>query len=183
MRLLSSEMPVGAPVASRSTSNTEKGRRSSGSWPCRLHHDELTGRARRPRSPAPPARARCSRSTAACSRSPPRTRRRASRQYTAAAVRYLRMLSNSIVASALATCYVLILVLQLNPTLPLHPVRLVPLALAIGPFYVVASHRDCLRAARRSVSLLSARAFFAGVDERADARVAVARSRRRPVRR
>ena len=28
-----------------------------------------------------------------------------------------------------------ILVLQLNPHLPLHPIRLVPLALAIGPFY------------------------------------------------
>jgi hypothetical protein len=47
------------------------------------------------------------------------------------------MLSNAIVASALATCYVLLVVLQLNPTLPLHPVRLVPLALTIGPFYLL----------------------------------------------
>lgn len=47
------------------------------------------------------------------------------------------MLSNAIVASMLATCYVLIVVLQLNPTLPLHPVRLAPLALAIGPLYMV----------------------------------------------
>ncbi len=46
------------------------------------------------------------------------------------------MLSNVIVASALATCYILIVVLQLNPTLPLHPIRLAPLALAIGPFYL-----------------------------------------------
>ena len=47
------------------------------------------------------------------------------------------MLSNAIVASMLATSYVLIVVLQLNPTLPLHPVRLAPLAWAIGPFYLV----------------------------------------------
>jgi hypothetical protein len=47
------------------------------------------------------------------------------------------MLSNAIVASMLATCYVLIVVLQLNPALPLHPVRLAPLALAIGPLYMV----------------------------------------------
>src|SRR3989442_5822869 len=50
-------------------------------------------------------------------------------------MRYLRMLSNSLVAAALAACYVLALVLQLNPTLPLHPLRLVPLASTIGVFY------------------------------------------------
>ena len=38
-------MPVGAPLASRRTSKTENGRRSSGSWPAPgLHHDELSGR-------------------------------------------------------------------------------------------------------------------------------------------
>ena len=47
------------------------------------------------------------------------------------------MLSNSLVAGVLATCYVLALVLQLNPTLPLHPARLVPLAATIGLFYAV----------------------------------------------
>jgi hypothetical protein len=50
-------------------------------------------------------------------------------------MRYLRMLSNSLVAAALAACYVLALMLQLNPTLPLHPLRLVPLASTIGVFY------------------------------------------------
>ena len=47
------------------------------------------------------------------------------------------MLSNSLVAAVLATCYVLALVLQLNPTLPLHPARLMPLAATIGLFYAV----------------------------------------------
>ena len=47
------------------------------------------------------------------------------------------MLSNSIVAAMLATCYVLVLVLQLNPRLPLNPVRLVPLAESFGLIYAV----------------------------------------------
>src|SRR5438093_6458548 len=47
------------------------------------------------------------------------------------------MLSNSLVAGVLAACYVLALLLQLNPTLPLHPARLVPLAATIGLFYAV----------------------------------------------
>lgn len=46
------------------------------------------------------------------------------------------MLSNAIVASMLATCYVLIVVLQLNPTLPVNPVGMAPLALTVGPFYL-----------------------------------------------
>ena len=45
MRLFRSEMPVGAPSSSRRTSNTENGRRSSGSWPrAGLDHHELSGR-------------------------------------------------------------------------------------------------------------------------------------------
>lgn len=47
------------------------------------------------------------------------------------------MLSNSLVAAALATSYVLALVLQMNPSLPLSPARIAPLAAAIGLFYVV----------------------------------------------
>ena len=52
-------------------------------------------------------------------------------------MRYLRMLSNSMAAAALATAYVIALVLHLNPTLPLHPSRLAPLVAAVGPFYFV----------------------------------------------
>ena len=52
-------------------------------------------------------------------------------------MRYLRMLSNSIAAGCLATTYVLIVVLQLNPALPLDPARLAPLATTIGLFYAV----------------------------------------------
>ena len=50
-------------------------------------------------------------------------------------MRYLRMLSNSIAGGCLAAAYVLTLVLQLNPTLPLHPVRLAPLVTTVGLFY------------------------------------------------
>ena len=52
-------------------------------------------------------------------------------------MRYLRMLSNSVAAAVLATAYVLTLVLQLNPTLPLHPARLVPIATTVGLFYAL----------------------------------------------
>ncbi len=52
-------------------------------------------------------------------------------------MRYLRMLSNSILAGMLAAWFVLTLVLQLNPALPLHPSRLMPLATAVGGFYAV----------------------------------------------
>jgi type I phosphodiesterase/nucleotide pyrophosphatase len=52
-------------------------------------------------------------------------------------MRYLRMLSNSLAAAMLATCFVVTLVLQLNPTLTLHPVRLAPIVTTVGLFYVV----------------------------------------------
>ncbi len=45
------------------------------------------------------------------------------------------MLSNSLVAALLGASYVTVLVLQLNPTMPLYPPRLVPLALTVGLFY------------------------------------------------
>ena len=50
-------------------------------------------------------------------------------------MRYLRMLSNSAAAAALATSYVLALVLHLNPNLPLHPARLAPLVATVGLYY------------------------------------------------
>ena len=52
-------------------------------------------------------------------------------------MRYLRMLSNSMAAAALATAYVIALVLHLNPTLPLHPSRLAPLVATVGLYYLV----------------------------------------------
>jgi predicted AlkP superfamily phosphohydrolase/phosphomutase len=48
-------------------------------------------------------------------------------------MRYLRMLSNSM----LATAYVVALVLHLNPNLPLHPSRFAPLLATVGLYYVV----------------------------------------------
>jgi predicted AlkP superfamily phosphohydrolase/phosphomutase len=47
------------------------------------------------------------------------------------------MLSNSLVAALVASAYVLTLVLQLNPTLPLGPSRLVPIAATVGVFYAL----------------------------------------------
>jgi predicted AlkP superfamily phosphohydrolase/phosphomutase len=52
-------------------------------------------------------------------------------------VRYLRMLSNSMAAAALATSYVIALVLHLNPSLPINPARLIPIVSTIGLFYFV----------------------------------------------
>jgi predicted AlkP superfamily phosphohydrolase/phosphomutase len=52
-------------------------------------------------------------------------------------MRYLRMLSNSVIAGVLASCYVLILILQLNPRLPISPRRLIPIAGTIGLYYAV----------------------------------------------
>ena len=52
-------------------------------------------------------------------------------------MRYLRMLSNSMAAAALATSYVIALVLHLNPSLPLHPSRLAPLLATVGLYYIV----------------------------------------------
>ena len=47
------------------------------------------------------------------------------------------MLSNSLIAALVASAYVLTLVLQLNPTLPLSPARLVPIATTVGVFYAL----------------------------------------------
>ena len=47
------------------------------------------------------------------------------------------MLSNSIAAAALATAYVIALVLHLNPSLPLHPFRFAPLIATVGVYYIV----------------------------------------------
>src|SRR5262245_40699266 len=55
--------------------------------------------------------------------------------YCTPSVRYLRMLTNAFVAGALAASYVVVLILQLNPALPLNPVAITPLVLAVGLFY------------------------------------------------
>jgi predicted AlkP superfamily phosphohydrolase/phosphomutase len=47
------------------------------------------------------------------------------------------MLSNSIAAAMLATCYVLIMFLHLNPRLPIDPPRFLPVVQSVGLFYVV----------------------------------------------
>jgi hypothetical protein len=47
------------------------------------------------------------------------------------------MLSNASAAGALAATYIVVLVLQLNPALSLHPIGLVPLIVTVGAFYAV----------------------------------------------
>jgi predicted AlkP superfamily phosphohydrolase/phosphomutase len=47
------------------------------------------------------------------------------------------MLSNSVAAAALAASYIVVLVLQLNPSIPLTPRGIFPVLVSIGAFYVV----------------------------------------------
>ena len=50
-------------------------------------------------------------------------------------VRYLRMLSNSVIAVLLASAYLTVLMLQINPEYPREPARLGALALTLGLAY------------------------------------------------
>jgi hypothetical protein len=50
-------------------------------------------------------------------------------------MRYLRMFSNAAIAGALGSAYVSVLILQLNPNLPLYPGVLVSLLITIGLIY------------------------------------------------
>jgi hypothetical protein len=50
-------------------------------------------------------------------------------------MRYLRMLSNSVIAAGVASGYLTALVLQLNPSIPIDPATLLPLALVFGVAY------------------------------------------------
>lgn len=52
-------------------------------------------------------------------------------------MRYLRMLSNSLAVALLASSFLVTLVLQLNPTLPLQPDRLAPIVTTVGLFYAI----------------------------------------------
>ena len=52
-------------------------------------------------------------------------------------MRYLRMLTNAVLAGTLAAVYLAILFLQLNPHLPLDPLRLWPLLVVVVGFYTV----------------------------------------------
>lgn len=50
-------------------------------------------------------------------------------------MRYLRMLSNAVIAAGVASGYLTALVLQLNPTIPIDPATLLPLAAVLGVAY------------------------------------------------
>lgn len=52
-------------------------------------------------------------------------------------MRYLRMLSNSVIAAALASAYLVILVLALNPAVPLTLHGVMPLARTVGVYYTL----------------------------------------------
>jgi hypothetical protein len=52
-------------------------------------------------------------------------------------MRYLRMLSNSVAAAGLGTAYILALVIQLNPSLPVNPSGIAALIATVGLFYAV----------------------------------------------
>ncbi|MES1255844.1 MAG: alkaline phosphatase family protein [Acidobacteriota bacterium] len=73
-------------------------------------------------------------------------------------MRYLRMLSNSVAAGCLATAYVLVVVLQLNPAIPFQPAVLGSLVTTAGLFYVV--HCTVICYVLLVVRQLLAREFF-----------------------
>jgi hypothetical protein len=50
-------------------------------------------------------------------------------------MRYLRMFSNAVIAAALGSVYLSLLILQLNPNLPLYPGQLVPLVATVAVSY------------------------------------------------
>ena len=50
-------------------------------------------------------------------------------------MRYLRMLSNSVIAAGVASGYLTTLVLQLNPSISIDPATLLPLATVLGVAY------------------------------------------------
>ncbi len=47
-------------------------------------------------------------------------------------MRYLRMLSNSLIAAGVASGYLTVLVLQLNPSIEIGPATLLPLAVCLA---------------------------------------------------
>jgi hypothetical protein len=93
-------------------------------------------------------------------------------------VRYLPDVEQfGVAAPTLGASYVMALVLQLNPTLSLHPRRLLPLVLTVGVFY--AAHLTVIFYVWLVVRQLFARELFTGVDERRRAVVARRPRRRR----
>ena len=81
------------------------------------------------------------------------------------------MLSNSVAAACVASAYVLALVLHLNPTVPLHPIQIVPLTTTVGLYYAGGLARGVLHPAG-SASASGARAVFTCLDQRGRARLA-----------
>ena len=73
-------------------------------------------------------------------------------------MRYLRMLSNSAAAGLLVACYVLTLVLQLNPVYSVAPSHVGPLIVSIGLFY--AFHATVIFYALLVLRQLTATALF-----------------------
>ncbi len=89
----------------------------------RLDHDKLAGFHLRRQSPELPARARCSRKTGGDwqSRRLPRPTALPEVYSYDFAMRYLRMLTNSVVGGLIVAAYLTVLVLHLNPALGLDP--------------------------------------------------------------
>ena len=160
-------------------SKTENGRRSSGSMPAPgLHHDELAGRGGRGN------RRRGEREDVVVARQRP-VRDHARRDIDRHRGSILRP-RNALpadaeqldaAAAALATAYVIALVLHLNPNLPLHPVAAAAARLDRRPLLRRAPDRDLLHPARAPAAA-RARSVFAGVDQRRRAGLAGCRGGR-----
>ena len=97
-------------------------------------------------------------------------------------MRYLRMLSNSVIAAGVASGYLTALVLQLNPSIEIGPATLLPLAVVLGVAYGANLTVGVLRADRAAADSRG-RSAVAGLAERAAAVVALHDRRRRRRRR
>ena len=87
-------------------------------------------------------------------------------------MRYLRMLSNSVIAAGVASGYLTALVLQLNPPIPIDPATLVPLAIVLGVAYGANLTVAVLRADRAAADPCG-RSAVAGLAQRAPVVVAL----------
>ena len=67
-------------------------------------------------------------------------------------MRYLRTLSNSLVAATLGTAYLLAVILQMNPTVPLDRTSLAPLVGALPPDADPVNERESLEVALASIA-------------------------------
>ncbi len=89
-------------------------------------------------------------------------------------MRYLRMLTNAVAGGALAATYLVVLVLQLNPQVPIVSLTALRWFVALVAFYGLYRDRRALSRRARARTSSRARPLASGLAERAAAGVAAA---------